>query len=502
MNDFMPPTVREVWRMALPLGTRLVAGAAGLSRPVRWVRSSGHNLPLFPGLSAEELALLDLKAARVFNPNLTLARVVTALAEIPVSALAAYPPVDATARARADEVGIPLFELPPDSELSRVARAVVRLISDPEAQEEARSGELLRRLTRKVAEGEGLKGVLADLATLTGHKVELKLLDGTVLTEVPLGAGFSEQPEGHVEAAVHVGDRHVGVLALVDRPEALDRFSHMAAVQGAAALAMELAKLQAVTEAQQALQADLLDVLLANENEEVIRARARTIGYDLDAAHVVLVAEAPGDEFDRLSLWGRRVVDIAVRRGWNALAMPRDRHLILFVGTKNNRFAGIESWLEEVRAAWTGGLLTLGVGDPAGGLTGLKQSLAQAEDARTLGTRLFGHGRTYRYGELGLYQLFRHLQGHPEVVAFYNRTLAPLAAYDARHGTSLVRTLEVLLAHGGNVSRAAQDLHVHRNSLIYRVERIREISGLDPLDPDDAFTLRLALLLQPLVLRR
>ncbi|MDQ7030979.1 MAG: PucR family transcriptional regulator ligand-binding domain-containing protein [Ardenticatenia bacterium] len=232
MNDFVPPTVRDVWRMALPLGTRLVAGGAGLGRPVRWARPSGHTLPLFPGLSAEELALLDLKAARVFTPSLTLTRVVSALAEIPVSALATFPPVDAGARARADEVGIPLFELPASADLARVARAVVRLISDPEAQEEARAAELLRRLTQCVAQGEGVKGVLANVVRLTGHQAELKLLDGTLFTEAPLNPGRADGHTERVEVAVHVGGRQVGTLWLVDVPERLDRFSQLVAVRG------------------------------------------------------------------------------------------------------------------------------------------------------------------------------------------------------------------------------------------------------------------------------
>lgn len=41
-------------------------------------------------------------------------------------------------------------------------------------------------------------------------------------------------------------------------------------------------------------------------------------------------------------------------------------------------------------------------------------------------------------------------------------------------------------------------MHLHRNSLVYRVERIREIAGLDPTDADDGFTLKLALILAPL----
>ena len=52
------------------------------------------------------------------------------------------------------------------------------------------------------------------------------------------------------------------------------------------------------------------------------------------------------------------------------------------------------------------------------------------------------------------------------------------------------------------MSRAADALHLHRNSLSYRIERVRDIAGFDPLDPDDAFHLRLALFLAPLVDQR
>lgn len=491
------PSVRDVWRLALPLETRLVAGQVALSRPVRWARTSSHTPPFFPGLSAEELALLDLEAARSFNPSLRLVRVITSLAQVPVSAVAVLQPTGAEARAAAEEAGIALFEMPAGTDLQRVARSVVRLLSDPEAQEETRAGELLRRFTTQVTSGGGLDTVLTDLAALTGHVAQLRLAEGTSLRRTPSGRVPSDATE-RVSVPVLVGDQTIGETLLRDVADAFDRFSLMAAKQGAAAFALELAKQQAVTEAQQALQADLLDAVLANEAPAVVRARARSLGYDLDANHVVLIAETEASP-KVLSLWGRRVAELTKSHGWEALVVLHEGRLVLLAGTQNGQFAGESSWLEELRTTWTNGPLTLSLGDPGEGLGGLKQSLRQAEAALGLGVRLFGHGRTFRYGELGLYRLFRHLQGRRELFDFYEDVLAPLNAYDKAHNAELIETLRTLLAHGGNISQAAQALHLHRNSLSYRIDRIREIAGLDPLDPDDAFHMRLALYLAPLV---
>jgi cytidylate kinase len=68
---------------------------------------------------------------------------------------------------------------------------------------------------------------------------------------------------------------------------------------------------------------------------------------------------------------------------------------------------------------------------------------------------------------------------------FYDRTVGPLARYDASHNTRLVETLEAFFANLGNVSQAAESLFLHRNSLLYRLERIREITEMD-LDDADA----------------
>ncbi len=55
--------------------------------------------------------------------------------------------------------------------------------------------------------------------------------------------------------------------------------------------------------------------------------------------------------------------------------------------------------------------------------------------------------------------------------------LGPLEAYDRARRAEFVQTLDAFLRAGGNHMRAARHLHVHRNTLIYRLERIQELLG-------------------------
>ncbi len=500
-SELATQTMRDVWRLALPLGTRLVAGRIGLVRSVRWVQTSNPTLPLFPELHADEFAILDMRAARTINPHLRLERVVQALADVPVSGLAVNTEVDENAIHAAEKNGVPLFILPVGEDIQRTARAVVRLLIDREIQEETRSAELLRRFTTLIAQEEGLDAVLDALATFTGHLVELDL-GGETLRHVPPHLPSTTPPTTWPAYTHHLRDNNGALIATLrlSDPHAdhLDRLTRVAAEQAATALSLELSKLRAISAVQHAIHADILDAITAREDPDIIRARARGLGYEIDGVHLVILATTPGTT--QWELWARRVRDLAARHTWQALTITRPDHLVILVGTTNaTRLVGLNDWLDACRAAWNGPALTLAVSETGHGLEGLREALAQAEDTLALGVRLFGHGQTFRYATMGLYRLFRHLDGNPELFEFYTQTIAPLIAYDHEHHTDLIHTLETVLAHRGNISRAAQALHLHRNSLAYRLQRIKAITGLDPLDPEDAFRFHLALYLRPLV---
>src|SRR5205807_10135103 len=95
---------------------------------------------------------------------------------------------------------------------------------------------------------------------------------------------------------------------------------------------------------------------------------------------------------------------------------------------------------------------------------------------------------------LGALRLIFHLAGNPALRAFQRDVLGPLEASDAARRSEFVRTLDAFLRAGGNHMRAARDLNVHRNTLIYRLERIQELlGGVNLEDPEARLNLQLAL---------
>lgn len=87
------------------------------------------------------------------------------------------------------------------------------------------------------------------------------------------------------------------------------------------------------------------------------------------------------------------------------------------------------------------------------------------------------------------------LRASPEKAAYYRALLAPLLRYDQEHHGDLIKTLDLYLQHGGNSTRTANALFIHRNSLRYRLARIQALTGLDHDDPDVRLALQVALLM-------
>jgi DNA-binding PucR family transcriptional regulator len=95
----------------------------------------------------------------------------------------------------------------------------------------------------------------------------------------------------------------------------------------------------------------------------------------------------------------------------------------------------------------------------------------------------------------GTYRLlFRVLASHPqEVRSFYEDTVAPLVRYDEQYSTDLLGTLAAYLGNNCNMNATAQAIHAHRHTVGYRLDRVKELTGLDPLRSEDRERLGLGL---------
>jgi DNA-binding PucR family transcriptional regulator len=90
-------------------------------------------------------------------------------------------------------------------------------------------------------------------------------------------------------------------------------------------------------------------------------------------------------------------------------------------------------------------------------------------------------------------RLLRELASSPDLAPF-GELVRPLVERDLERRSDLVRTLRAYFAAGANASEAADRLFLHRNSMLYRLERIHKLTGLDLKDPGASLALQLGLL--------
>lgn len=93
-----------------------------------------------------------------------------------------------------------------------------------------------------------------------------------------------------------------------------------------------------------------------------------------------------------------------------------------------------------------------------------------------IGARLLMR-RPIWFDEVYLYLLLDLFSRSAEVHQWFNRTLGALVEYDRRNKTQMVQTLEVYFDTSHSLQQAAQALHVHPNTLKYRLQRIKKILG-------------------------
>ena len=87
----------------------------------------------------------------------------------------------------------------------------------------------------------------------------------------------------------------------------------------------------------------------------------------------------------------------------------------------------------------------------------------------------------------GVYRLlFRALISDPqEVRSFYEDTVEPVVRYDTQYRSDLLATLEEYLASDCNMNATARAIYAHRHTVAYRLDRVRELTGLDPAATED-----------------
>ena len=130
-------------------------------------------------------------------------------------------------------------------------------------------------------------------------------------------------------------------------------------------------------------------------------------------------------------------------------------------------------------AGLRGGRLTAGISDAVTGSRELAAALREARGARRLAGLRSGPVCVVTGDEAGTHAMLLASVPADVLGSFRDRLIGPLLRYDRRRGAELVPTLSAFLACSGSWTACADRLHVHVNTLRYRIRRIEELTGRD-----------------------
>jgi DNA-binding PucR family transcriptional regulator len=275
-------------------------------------------------------------------------------------------------------------------------------------------------------------------------------------------------------------------------------------------IASEVERVRAPERASEVAATEFLRAILGREltEREELLARAKELSLDIqDGASMIVaraVPQAPTDEG-----WRARVRAVA-ERGSRAvvsrsIAALSEREgagtfmgaevLLLLPGDDEATAArAADAVLREMEAGLAGYTFALGrsriAEDPA--------DLSRAAGEALLAANVAQGGSddvALAFEQTGAYRLLLSAmtENPAELQRFFAETVEPLLAYDEQYETELVRTLATFLEADGNVAGTAQRLFTHRHTIYYRLERVRELSGLDVSSSDGREKLSLGL---------
>ncbi|MEK3788996.1 MULTISPECIES: PucR family transcriptional regulator [Paenibacillus] len=494
-------TLQELMNISILSRAKVISGHQGLDRVVRFVDIM--EVPELKGWLREGMLMLTTAYSIRHDPAI-LGELIYTLNEAGAAALAIKParflkeiPIEAVNAS--NECGLPILEIPPDIPYMDITQPIMELVLHRQAALLRRSEEVYRTLTTMVLENSGIQAVGDNVADLLQAPVGVIDNAGKIIVSSPQNYNWKTTEHAPLSWEINLDRRRVARL-LVDKPK-LDEMEEVGIEQARLVLSLELMRNKVAEDTEHRLRGNFIDELLTPPLMSRHEAEARGSKLGMNPQHLWEVAVIEGeDEPNQESLTALLELE-ARQRGVTPHMEFRSNRAVLFLPTPDYRpgiddtekpcawAKTVDGWLQD-SANRLGGFRA-GIGSPVQ-LWNMHQSYGEARNALKVSVRLYG-SRTTRFEEVEVYHLLGESIEDTGFAALFERKLGKLCQYDQEHAGDLLRTLFYYLESRGSLVDTAQRLYIHRNSVKYRLERIRDIVGFDLNQPREQFVCHLCL---------
>jgi PucR family transcriptional regulator, purine catabolism regulatory protein len=555
------PTVREAMRFGEFADATLIAGEAGLDRAIEWVRiMETPEIQPRPGdlLLTTGFPIKDDRAAQIRLIGRIADSGGAGLVVKPHPYLRKLAP---EMLSEADRLSVPLFTIGAGVQLIDIMAPLLERIINAEHWRLRQSFEIHRRFTELVLDGKGVNEICRTLADLLEsavtiedasfhllahaggsgdpHRKETIQHQGTpqrvlfdpqiqrMLREIEAKRGPIKVPayphvgmsKERLIAPILAANQVLGYISVLDNPPHNDELAFLALEQAALVLALSIAKERELAEVEGRVRGEFLGDLLFGTygDDAAAQRRARHLGYPLHGSHIVMLTDI--DDFrgfnrarqiseDAIQAikreFLRRVTAVVRATFQRALVQGRSDSVVALLpigaepGDHQARIQALGLQVRQSIADWKPGFtVSVGFSAPTEAPAGVAAAQREVTSVMDSLARFKRWGEVVTVPELGLTGLLAAVADE-RLVDYARRLLGPLMEHDRARNGSLVATLRAYL-ETGEQQQAAKLLRVHPNTLRYRLDRIREISGVELDDAETRLNLAVALRVQSLL---
>ncbi|MEO3854361.1 helix-turn-helix domain-containing protein [Acrocarpospora sp. B8E8] len=283
------------------------------------------------------------------------------------------------------------------------------------------------------------------------------------------------------------------VSLVTDAPEQGEDIHLLIAEHAATICGVILARERVISSAGSQVRDDLIEGLLSGsgrDNDEVVRW-AQHLGFDGERDHRVLsvIIEAPPGDSERSRLVAERAAGATARlfvaQSPDAITAVRAREVIIVLSEPATPATGIRAdqlgalCVQRLGALFPDVGVSIGIGgafrEPAHIARSYEEARRTNEAVRRLGRR----GAVVAFDSLGISRLLLQVPDPEALREFATDILGAVLRHEQEHHVKYVTTLKSYFQENSSPRRAGERLHVHPNTVTYRVRRVEEITGLD-----------------------
>ncbi|WAM17876.1 PucR family transcriptional regulator [Rhodococcus sp. JS3073] len=315
-------------------------------------------------------------------------------------------------------------------------------------------------------------------------------------------------PTTAVAGAMQLAGRYEGWIVVVvpgANPRRHDIAQHRVVVEQAGTIiGTEMLRQRSVDEAEERARGDFVQALVHGNfaNDHDLRTRAALHEIDLDLHYIVFVAPGlvdrasgrPGASMVRLA---RYAAGVLPRPGVRSHVTVIGDVLVVIRSLISVDTPGVESEISEYAHAMSldletrlGQRIPVAHGRPAAGARDIGESYREARITLGIAQRL-GLSGSVAYNDLRGFSVLARATDTDESRRLIRDVLGPLRASSSHADTE--ELLFAYLEEGGNINAAARRLRIHRNTMIAKLDRTSRLIGMDIREPENQFTLWLAL---------